>query len=138
MRIWFIAGLTALASCAATPQEAARAAADAADQQAKLERELAGLTPGEPSNCLPTTSRPALNSDVYGGTIVFTASRDLKFRNDTTGGCEAAQNDRASLVTSTPNGRLCRGDIVQVVDQITRIPLGNCALGDFTPYRRAP
>lgn len=136
MRYLILAGCIALGSCTTTPQGAERAAVEAAETQAGLEAELAGLVPGEPTDCLPTPIRTQVNSRTFGSTIVYRVSDRQKYRNDTTGGCERASDGRAILITSNPIGRSCRGDIVQTVDPVSRIPLGSCALGAFTPYRR--
>ncbi len=124
-----------LAGCATSPREAERAAtAEAATQQA-LATELAGLVPGEPTSCLPEPGRTQLSSKGYGATIVYSASRTLKYRNDTTGGCERLSRGD-TLITRTPIGRVCRGDIATTVDRASGFQTGSCALGDFVPYRR--
>ena len=41
-----------------------------------------------------------------------------------------------TLQVSSPTGRLCSGDIVNVVDLQSDIDYGGCALGDFVEYRR--
>jgi hypothetical protein len=40
------------------------------------------------------------------------------------------------MVTRTTSTRLCEGDIATVVDPVSGIFHGSCALGAFTPYRR--
>lgn len=125
----------ALAGCAATPAQQERAAAMGVKAQDDLARELAGLTPGEPSTCLPEPVRQQLSSKAFGPTIVYAASSDMKYRNDTSGGCERAGLD--VLVSQTPTGRVCRGDILRTVDRVSGFQTGACTLGDFVPYRRA-
>ena len=126
-----LALLLLLAACA-TPEEAARVEDQA---RAGLERELAGLTPGEPSQCLPVTARQQLSSRGYGSTIVYRVGSGLKYRSDTTGGCERlARND--ILVTRTPLSRPCSGDIATTIDRQTGFQTGSCAFGPFVPYRR--
>lgn len=123
----------ALASCSTTPREAAQAAASEDRTAAALEAELAGLTPGRRSACLPVTGRRAVPSESFGSMVVFRASRDLKYRNDANGRC-GGPND--ILVTRTPQARLCAGDIVQLIDRASRFPSGSCTLGEFVEYRR--
>ena len=124
-----------LAGCTTSPREAVRAAtAEAASQQA-LAAELAGLVPGEPTTCLPEPTRNQLASRGYGATIVYVASPTLKYRNDTTGGCERLGRGD-TLITRTPIGRVCRGDIATTVDRTSGFQTGSCAFGDFVPYRR--
>lgn len=134
---WMVIGLAAtLLGCTTTPQEAEQAAAAEARVQAELARELAGLTPEAPQGCFPLAGRPQTRSEIFGPTILYTASRDLKIRNDTTGGCERARRGNDTLVTVSPIGRLCRGDIVRTVDRVNGFQTGSCALGDFVVYRR--
>jgi hypothetical protein len=124
-----------LAGCTTSPREAERAATAEAATQEALGTELAGLVPGEPTACLPEPGRSQLSSKGYGATIVYSASRALKYRSDTTGGCERlARGD--TLITRTPIGRVCRGDIATTVDRTTGFQTGSCAFGDFVPYRR--
>lgn len=103
--------------------------------QAKLDKALAGLTPGTPTSCIPITL-PTLNSRTYGRTILYSRGRNEVYRNDTAGGCEAAGNGDI-LVSVEHEGRPCSGDIVRTVDPYTHITSGSCALGQFVPYRRA-
>lgn len=135
MRISSLTPLLIISGCAATPEQAGRAAAAQADTQAALAAELAGLTPGEPTDCLPIASRPPLSSKGFGATIVYRASRNLKYVTETTG-CYGVGRNEDILVTSTPIGRTCRGDIAQTFDRTSRIPTGSCSFGSFTPYRR--
>jgi hypothetical protein len=125
-----------LGACAATPQEAERTAMAQADTAAALDRELAGLVPGEPSACLPEPLRVQVASRTYGPTIVYAVSRDVKYRTDTSGGCERAGRGRDVLVTQTTLNRSCRGDIARTVDPVTGFQTGACSFGDFVPYRR--
>lgn len=127
---------SALAGCAATPEQVERQAATNAKETAGLEQALAGLAPGARSTCLPVAARTQTQTDVYGDAIVYRVSGDLKYVNNTTGGCERAGVQRDILVSRQPTGRACRGDIVQTVDPVARFATGSCALGDFVEYRR--
>ena len=122
----------ALSSCTMTPAETARAADAKAATQAALGKELAGLTPTETKDCMDNYQSSSLKA--YGGTLVYSVSRKLKYVNDTGGGCEAVERGDI-LVTKSPSGRLCRGDIAQTVMPGSRIPSGSCALGSFVTYR---
>lgn len=135
MRPLALATLAVLAACSTTPEQAERAAEREAAAQESLEAELAGLTPGEPTTCLPTIGRTQVSSKGYGSTIVYRVSDNLKYRTDTSGGCEGiARGD--ILITSTPIGRVCSGDIAQTFDRVARFPTGSCSFGQFVPYRR--
>jgi hypothetical protein len=122
----------ALSSCAMTPAETARAADAKAATQASLSKELAGLTPTETRDCMDHYQSSSLKA--YGSTLVYSVSKTLKYVNDTGGGCEAVERGDI-LVTKSPTGRLCRGDIGQTVMQGSRMPSGSCALGSFVTYR---
>ena len=137
MRLILLIPPLLLTACAASPAEIEQAAAVQSETAARLEQEFAGLTAGQPTNCLPEAARTQVQSRVYGPTIVFAVSRDVKYRNEASGACGRAGGPlRDVLVTQTPNARLCRGDIVRTVDPVSGITSGSCALGDFTPYRR--
>ena len=122
-----------IAACAQTPAETARAAQDAAATQSGLDRALAGLRPVGTSSCLNNFQNPHLQA--YGRTLVYAVSNGRKYRSDTAGGCESvARGD--ILVTTSPQGRVCAGDIAQTIDRTARFPTGSCAIGEFTEYRR--
>jgi hypothetical protein len=115
-----------------TPAETARAADAKAATQAELGKELAGLTPTETRECMDNYQSSSLKA--YGGTLVYSVSKSLKYVNDTGGGCEAVERGDI-LVTKSPMGRLCRGDIARTVMPTSRVPSGSCALGSFVTYR---
>ena len=122
-----------LVGCTQTQAEVERAQVREADVQQKLAKELAGLVPGKPETCL--TQFPQKQSSGYGATILYRVNSGLVYRSDTAGGCEGiARGD--ILVTRTPSGQLCRGDIAQTFDQASRFPTGSCSFGDFVPYRK--
>ena len=135
MRMVLLPLVAGLAACAQTPADHARAAQDQAAQQQKLAAALAGLTPGEPTTCISQTQTSNTSVAAYGSTLVYTISPRLKYRNDTSGGCERVGDDDI-LVTSTPTAELCRGDIGRTVDRNSRFPSGSCSFGAFVPYRR--
>ncbi|MES3099430.1 hypothetical protein [Sphingomonas faeni] len=122
-----------LGACTQTQAEVERAQVREAGVQEKLAKELAGLVPGKPETCI--SQIPQKQSSGYGATILYRVNNSLVYRSDTAGGCEGiARGD--ILVTRTPTGQLCRGDIAQTLDQNTRFPTGGCSFGDFVPYRR--
>lgn len=119
--------------CTQTQAEVERAQVRDASVQEKLAKELAGLVPGKPQNCI--SQFPQKSSSGYGATILYRANSKLIYRNDTAGGCEGIGRDDI-LVTRTPTGQLCRGDIAQTFDRTSRFPTGSCSFGDFIPYRK--
>lgn len=126
----------AAAGCAPTVAETARRENPAAAQSAKLDKALAGLTPGQAQGCLNDIDRRVARTTTYGSTVLYRVSRNRVFRNDMNGNCTSATFDPI-VVTQTPTGSLCRGDIAQLVDRSSRFPVGSCSYGDFIPYSRA-
>ncbi|MBN8806780.1 MAG: hypothetical protein J0I47_00865 [Sphingomonas sp.] len=133
MRTLLLLSVVALGGCAMTPQERAAAADRAARDQSELQRSLAGLTPGETTDCLPSRQQSSLKA--YGDKLVYRVSPRLAYVSNTAGGCEnVARGD--ILVTRSNQDRVCRGDIATTVDQTSRIPTGSCAIGSFTVWRK--
>ncbi len=138
MRCLMILALAATtAGCAATGAGSADPPAGertSYNNRQTLDQALAGYVAGPKENCLPQTRTP--QSDSYGQTVVYRFSRNLLYRNDMGPGCEGLGRGDI-MIASTPMGRFCRGDIVQLVDRTSRFPTGGCAFGDFIPYRKA-
>lgn len=123
------AAIVVLAACATASAPPQRAAED----QARLDKLLAGKTPGEPRRCLPMyRTRDMVVIDDY--TIAFRDGRTV-YVNQPLGGCGRLGSGNYALVTRTFGSELCRGDIAQVVDTGSRMFAGSCAMGDFIPYR---
>lgn len=131
--IFLLPAIILTAGCTQTQADVERAAVRDADVQAKLDKQLAGLVPGKPETCI--SQFPQKQSSGYGDTILYRVNNGLVYRSDTNGGCSGiARGD--VLVTRTPSGQLCRGDIAQTFDQQSRFPTGSCSFGDFVPYRK--
>lgn len=123
-----------LAGCAASDADIARQEDRTARDQARLTRALAGYVPGESRSCLSGIDRRGTRgAQYYGSTILYPIGKRI-VRNDMNGGCQLRGDP--ILVTQTPTGDLCRGDIVQLIDRGSRFPVGSCAFGDFVTYRR--
>lgn len=135
MRLFLALPLLALAACAQTPAETARAAQrDAADAD-RLNAALAGLVPDKPTSCLPLPPTQQAQTEAFGRTILYRYGRGLVYRSDTAGGCERiARGD--ILVTRQVGSQLCSGDIATTVDPVARFQTGSCSFGPFTPYRQ--
>ena len=129
-----IAVALAVAGCTPTPQQ--RIATQEANAAAaeKLGKALAGLTPGQPTSCMPRF--PTTQVQAFGPTILYTVSRGLKYRTDTAGGCERVGRGDI-LVTRSPSGQLCQGDIATTIDQTARTFSGSCSFGPFVRYSKA-
>lgn len=120
------------AACAPTAADNARLArADAVSAQG-LERELAGLVPLGETACI-NPERGAGQWKSFGATAVYSVGRGLKYRTDTTGGCEA-QGRGDILVTRTTSSKLCQGDIATTINPVSKTLTGSCAFGRFTRY----
>jgi hypothetical protein len=106
-----------------------------ARQADKLDKALAGMTPGKPVDCI--SSFPSSNLTVISGSVLlYRVSGRLIYRNDLIGGCPGL-NRGDTLITKSFGSQLCRGDIARSADLNVGIPTGACALGSFTPYRKA-
>jgi hypothetical protein len=94
---------------------------------------LKGLSPGEPQSCIQQTR--VTQSHAFTNTILYEYSPREIYRVTTTPGCTGLRYGDI-IVSRTPSGNLCRGDIIRTVSPGSSIPSGSCALGDFIPYRR--
>ncbi|MET0372238.1 MAG: hypothetical protein ABW039_12790 [Sphingobium sp.] len=119
-----------LASCAGAYEPAPLTA----KQAGKLDKALAGLTPGTKVACIsrfPSTDLTVISGNV----LLYRVSRKLVYRNDLIGSCTGLTRGDA-LVTRSWGSDICRGDIAHSADLSIGMPTGSCALGDFTPYRK--
>ena len=120
----------AIAGCTAEEEVGSTAAAPSP----ALAAELAGRTAGDPVPCVSQRDLRG-NRSASDGAILFEGPGDIVYVNRPPGGCPTLNSGR-TLVTRTTSSRLCRGDIVTVVDPVSGIEFGACGLGDFVPYRR--
>jgi hypothetical protein len=107
-----------------------------AQSQAKFAELTAGKMAGAPMNCLPSyqTNDMIIIDD---GTLAFRNGRSRVYINHMQGGgCPNIDGGMNTLVTRSPSGTLCRGDIASVVDLRSHMPAGTCIFGDFVPYTR--
>lgn len=128
--------LAAAAACAPTAAEVASNADRAAADSAKIDRALRGYAVDRTDSCLSDIDRRTARSTEVGSTILYRIGSNRIVRNDMNGNCPLGRQD-AILVTQTPTGQLCRGDITQLVDRTSRFPVGSCIYGDFVTYRKA-
>lgn len=125
--------LAAIGGGAAVASHQSRAERDAAEA-ARFDKALAGLTPTETNDCLPST-REQSSLKSYGTRLVYRVSNRLAYVTDTGGGCEAVASGDI-LVTKSNFGRLCRGDIATTIQPGSNVLSGSCALGSFTAWRK--
>jgi len=87
---------------------------------------------GDPVSCIPRTRlrrSTAASDDVLlydDGSVVYVNTPYL--------GCPRARDN--TMISQTPIGRLCSGDVVLIQDLRANAPLGSCALSEFVPYRK--
>jgi len=123
---------TVMLGVAAAPSTAEPA--DAAPMNLALSKALAGRTAGKPISCVHL--REVRSTRIIDGTAIIYELRSRRWLvNMPAGGCSSLRSDRV-LVTRTPSGDLCRGDIVRVIDTPGPMEFGSCGLGDFVPYTR--
>ncbi|WP_339826836.1 hypothetical protein [uncultured Parasphingorhabdus sp.] len=104
-------------------------------QQIMLDKRLEGRTAGEPKSCIGRNDQrnmTVISDDI----LLFSSSRNAKtiYVNKPYGGCHNA--DRNILVYRRSSAALCRGEIVQLVDNLSGMTMGSCAFGDFVPYTK--
>ena len=128
--VLIIAAAASACAASATPQPRT------AQAQTKLTKALVGKVAGPRVSCLPSyrTNDMRIIDD---NTILFREGRNLVYRNDPPGGCSPMGRGAYTLVTRSPTGQMCRGDIVRVVDLMSKTTVGSCTLGNFIPYRAA-
>jgi hypothetical protein len=127
--LFAILGLCAggLAAEAATQGPATRS-------YARAEALLAGRTAGTPVSCVSQRLLRS-NRSLQDGSILFEANNGIVYVNRPDAGCPDLNNGRI-LVTRTPSGQLCSGDIVTVREPSGGPEVGSCGLGEFVPYPR--
>jgi hypothetical protein len=134
--IAFVATGTAalLAGCTMEDRPSDSTRVEAARAEAQLAEELRGRQAGQPQACVQLTQlrgSRGIGPDV----VLFEGIGGRVYVNRPAGGCRLRRSE--TLVTRTPTGRLCSGDVAQVVDVPTG-PVGSCTLGPFVPYDSAP
>jgi hypothetical protein len=107
-----------------------------ADKQREYESLLAGKVPLAPISCLPHYQSGDMRT-IDENTILFRDGARRTYVAHMQGGCTGLGGGNYALVTHQfGTADLCRGDIAQVVDTLSRFPVGSCVFGDFTPYVR--
>ncbi|MCX8478076.1 MAG: DUF6491 family protein [Sphingomonas sp.] len=123
-----VPALLLLAGCTTTATEQS----DARDR-ARLEKALAGLTPGEPVRCLRRDQFNQIRT--FEGTILYVAGRNRLWRNDVVGSCAGLRRGDI-VVTRSFGSQVCDRDIIQTRSPTGGFLSGSCSLGRFTPYTR--
>ncbi|WP_327752547.1 hypothetical protein VVT58_13590 [Sphingobium sp. SJ10-10] len=102
-------------------------------QTSELERALAGKVAGEKTSCVNRVSQANLTA-ISNSVLLYRVSGRLVYRNDLIGSCSGLSRGD-TLIIKTWGSQYCRGDMATSADLTTGMVTGNCALGDFTPYR---
>ena len=118
----------ALTIASATPG----ATRQSATEQDRLDKALAGLTPGKPVHCLSRQNAGSLK--VYGTRFLYTEGRNRKWLNQTSGGCSRLDDD--IIVSRSTMSQMCRGDFIETHDRAGGMTTGACSLGEFVPYTK--
>lgn len=112
----------------------ALAAAERPVPEARLQEALKGRVAGAPVSCIPL--RETTSTEIIDGAAILYRVGGTVYVNRPRGGAESLRQDDV-LVTRTYGSRLCRPEIVNLVDRASRGLRGFVSLGDFVPYRRA-
>ena len=104
--------------------------------QARLNQLLAGKVAGAPQSCLPSYRANDMIV-IDDNTIAFRDGTRRVWVTHPQGGCNLLSAGPYALVMRNTGGLgLCRGDIGQVVETMSRSTVGSCVMSDFVPYTR--
>ncbi len=96
--------------------------------------DLAGRTAGAPMECIGDLEGDRGGALYDSGDILYKGRGSRIYLNHPDN-CPGLRSDRR-IVSRSPSGRQCRGDIIQVEDRVSPAFYGGCALGSFVPYDR--
>lgn len=132
-RIALLLLATGLASCTTAPPSPTRAARS----QAELQSLIAGKVAEKPVSCLPSYNANDMVV-IDENTIAFRSGASRVYIAHMNGPCSnlGGAGSYALLTRNTGGVGLCRGEIAQVIDTSSHIPVGSCSFGDFVPYVR--
>jgi hypothetical protein len=129
-----LAALALAAGCTASADSEANLRADT---DVRLASELSNYRQADRAASCINLRNVQGNHSAGEGAIVFEGRGRELWVNRPAGGCPELREGR-TLITNTPAGQLCRGDIVRVTSLTSGVDYGTCALGDFTRYERRP
>lgn len=132
MRTLSFFALAALVAASASPA-LARGPSRNERGEAQLAKELNGLIPGKPQDCVTLSS--ITGSHIIEGTaIVYNAIGGTIYVNRANGAEMLHEDDIP--VQFVYGSQLCRLDRVKLLDRSTRMERGFANLGDFVPYTK--
>ena len=122
-----LAGAATLYGCTMDDRPKARANAEVS-----LAAALEGYSAGPTTSCV--NSRDLQGNRSYGDAILFDGVGGRVFVNRPSS-CPRLGPGQTLRVRSV-GARMCSGDFADVVDLVSGVNYGGCALGEFTEYRR--
>jgi hypothetical protein len=131
-RISLLIAGSVLASCNTTPQPQPRSV----QGEQEYQRLLAGKVAQPPISCMQTYQGNDMRV-IDPSTVAFRFGSNRVYIAHMRAPCDNLDRAGYALITREPSGpELCSGDIAQVIDTGSRITVGSCVFGDFTPYYR--
>jgi hypothetical protein len=127
----FVASLLAAGAAFVAP---AAQAASTQTPEAELGRALEGRVAGQPVDCV--NLRKIRSSRIIPDTAILFEAGNTVYVNRPRAG-QNFLNRSTALITDTHSSRLCRIDVVRLVDSPGWTPSGSVFLGEFVPYRKA-
>lgn len=124
-----------LASCTTAPPQPGPPIRTASGQRT-FDRLLGGRVAGQPISCLPNYNINNV-TNIDGRTIAFGAGPGTVYLVHLTPGCELIDNGPYAILSKQSGGLgLCRGDIQNVIDTMSRTQAGSCTVAEIIPYTR--
>lgn len=102
------------------------------DANTQLEKALRGRTPEKPVDCISMSD--ASSTQIIDGTAILYRVGSTIYVNRPRGGAKSLRKDDILLTRSFGN-RLCRPEIVNLIDPASRQVRSFVSLGEFVPYR---
>ena len=109
--------------------------ANNAEGEARLAQAVNGRVAGTPADCINLSDIDSTQI-IDRTAIIYRMRNGTLFVNRPSGAAFLNRGD--ILVTDTHSSRLCRVDIVRLVDSGSHMPSGTLGLGQFVPYPRSP
>lgn len=127
--IFFI--LASIGACAPVEQTAQLPVTD--DALAKL---IGSRVAGPPAHCVNLYQLRGNFLLPEQSAVLFEGPGQTLYLNRFADRCDSVRNGLALRIISS-GGRLCAGEIVELIDPVAGISHGACPLGEFIPYRTA-
>lgn len=128
------APLTLLLTAACTPQPDVVIGTPAGELSPEAARLLKGKVAGASVPCI-SRFEAERSERLPNGAIAFDPRARVTYIQDFGGSCAAASDRSTYMVRQSTLSQLCRGDIVQLVDNTGNFNFGSCVYADFVPYR---